>query len=89
MGFYKVLVATKPSELSDNLQSHTILHKQDSLSLFSSFQSNGERETEKTQGPNPQSTLAPFMAVLGETFICPFLSWRKRVSSSARSELED
>lgn len=57
-------------------------------SFFHPFQSNGERETEKRQGPNPQSTQAPFMGVLGETFICPFLSWRKRVSSSARSELQ-
>lgn len=50
----------------------------ESLYFFSPFFSLIEKERQKTQGPNPQSTQSPFMGVLGETFICPFLSRRKR-----------
>lgn len=37
----------------------------ESLFFARPFQSNGEKETEKTQGHNPLSTQAPFMGVLG------------------------
>lgn len=45
-----------------------LLHEQGGLYyffFFHPFQSNGEKETEKTQGTNPLSTQAPFMRVLG------------------------